>query len=93
LNVKQAKIFARQKKKLHGNQISELDLVIKSLMLKPDLGELKKGDLNDVRVYKFKMVKQLFLLAYQFDGSTMTLLNLGVHENFYKNLKKYRKNS
>jgi len=39
--------------------------------------------------YKFKMNKQLTLLAYQYDIQTpsITLLALGSHENFYRDLK------
>jgi hypothetical protein len=55
----------------------------------PDIGEMKKGDLNGIQVYKFKMVKQLTLLAYEYDSGvlTLTLLALGTHENFYRDLK------
>jgi hypothetical protein len=41
-------------KKLHPNQKQALDTAIKQLIQTPDLGELKKGDLAEVRVYKFK---------------------------------------
>ena len=56
----------------------------------PSLGEMKVGDLVGIRVYKFKMVKQLTLLAYTFEEDiiTLTLLALGSHENFYRDLKK-----
>jgi hypothetical protein len=59
-------------------------------MKNPLLGELKKGDLNNVRVYKFKMVHQLTLLAYMHDESNenLTLLALGSHANFYRDLKR-----
>ena len=50
----------------------------------------KAGDLSGVSVYKFKMVKQLTLLAYKYEDQaiTLTLLALGAHENFYRDLKK-----
>ena len=56
----------------------------------PELGERKKGDLAFLRVCKFKMSKQLTLLGYSFDDGTLTLelLALGVHENFYRDLKR-----
>ena len=56
----------------------------------PSLGEMKVGDIAGIRVYKFKMVKQLTLLAYTFEEDiiTLTLLALGSHENFYRDLKK-----
>jgi hypothetical protein len=36
------------------------------------------------------MINQLTLLAYSYDGSvlTLTLLAIGSHENFYRDLKK-----
>ena len=51
---------------------------------------MKKGDLNGVQVYKFKMVKQLTLLAYEFYESKLELilLALGTHENFYRDIKR-----
>jgi hypothetical protein len=40
--------------------------------------EMKVGDLTGVQVYRFKMADQL----------TLTLLGLGAHENFYRDLKR-----
>ncbi len=50
--------------------------------------EAKKGDLLGVSVYKFKIQKQEMLLAYKWDPKTRLLLALGVHENFYRDLKR-----
>ena len=51
---------------------------------------MKVGDLAGIRVYKFKMVDQLTLLAYTFEDETvtLTLLVLGSHQNFYRDLKR-----
>ena len=51
---------------------------------------MKKGDLVGVRVYKFKMVGQLTLVAYEFyEGKLfLVMLAFGCHENFYRDLKK-----
>jgi len=46
-------------------------------MKDPKLGILKKGDLNIVRVYKFKISTQLMLLAYSFEEHTLILTLLG----------------
>ena len=56
----------------------------------PLLGEQKKGDLAFLRVYKFKMVKQLTLLGYSYEDGTviLELIALGSHENFYRDVKK-----
>ncbi|MBF4426861.1 type II toxin-antitoxin system RelE/ParE family toxin, partial [Vibrio anguillarum] len=50
-----------------------------------------KGDLSFLRVYKFKMVKQLTLLGYSYQDGTVTLelIALGAHENFYRDIKMF----
>jgi len=90
MQIVQFSSFKKTVKKLHANAKQDLDKAIKELMLNPLTGELKKGDLNRVRVYKFRMINQLTLLAYIFDeaSETLTLLALGSHENFYRDLKK-----
>ena len=89
-NVLQTPSFKKAVKKLKPDQKKELDSAIKVLMAKPALGELKKGDLAFLRVYKFKMSKQLTLLGYSFNDGTLTLelMALGSHENFYRNIKR-----
>lgn len=91
MNVVQTNHFSRAAKKLYLNQKADLDKAIKYIMKDPDIGQSKTGDLSDVQFYKFKMVKQYTLLAYTYDDQTitLTLLALGAHENFYRNLKKY----
>ena len=66
-----------------------LDIAVKELIENPLLGEQKKGDLAFLRVYKFKMVKQLTLLGYSYQDDTVTLelLALGAHEKFYRDIK------
>lgn len=88
MQVSQTKIFGRQKKKLHTNQIAQLDEAIKSIMDNPNLGETKKGDLQGVRVYKFRIINQEYLLAYTNSENEVCLLSLGNHENFYRDLEK-----
>ncbi|MGR3176643.1 MAG: type II toxin-antitoxin system RelE/ParE family toxin [Candidatus Anammoxibacter sp.] len=89
IQVLQTPLFARQKKKLTKNQIKELDKAIKVVLKNPKIGEVKKGNLSDISVYKFKMVNQLYLLAYEWDKRSRILIALGVHENFYRKLKRY----
>ena len=90
-NVLQTANFKRAVKKLHKNQKKDLDEAVKQLMDDPILGEQKKGDLAFLRVYKFKMVKQLTLLGYSYEGGTVTLelITIGSHENFYRDIKSY----
>jgi len=65
MQVLQTPTFKRQSKKLHQNQKISLDEAIRHILSNPETGELKKGDLSGVRVYKFKMQKQLTLIAYE----------------------------
>jgi mRNA-degrading endonuclease YafQ of YafQ-DinJ toxin-antitoxin module len=90
MQIVQYPSFEKVVKKLHVNAKRDLDRAIKELMRNPCSGELKKGDLNGIRVYKFKMLRQLALLAYMYSESDeyLTLLALGSHENFYRDLKR-----
>ncbi|MBU0860213.1 MAG: type II toxin-antitoxin system RelE/ParE family toxin [Alphaproteobacteria bacterium] len=90
MNIVQTTSFARAAKKLHANQKKDLDAAVKAIMADPAIGEAKVGDLAGVSVYKFKMTGQLTLLAYSYAGETitLTLLAVGPHENFYRDLKK-----
>ena len=91
MRIVQTPTFSKAVKKLHANQKKDLDKAVKVVSETPNIGDEKAGDLAGVRVYKFKMSKQLMLLAYfiEQDTITLTLLALGSHENFYKRLKRY----
>ena len=89
MQVLQSRQFAKAVKKLHANQKADLDKAVQLLIQDPLIGDLKSGDLGDVRVYKFKIVNQLNLLAYSYEDEvlTLSLLALGSDENFYRDLK------
>jgi mRNA interferase RelE/StbE len=80
--------FKRAYKKLHKNQKISVNQAIVEITKNPRVGNVKKGDLAGVYTYKFNSVGQQFLLAYEFDTAHRILLALGVHENFYRDLKK-----
>lgn len=88
--IVQAPIFARQKKKLHKRQTLDLDEAVKSILSDPTIGDMKVGDLQGIRVYKFRSEKQQILLTYEVIDSTLYLYTFGSHENFYRDLKRYR---
>jgi len=90
IEILQTPIFAKNKKKLKKNQIKDLDEAVQEIVKHPEIGERKIGDLAGIWVYKFRMVKQEHLLAYQWDSEKRILIALGVHENFYRDLKKYK---
>jgi hypothetical protein len=55
----------------------------------PTIGTLKKYDLDYAYVYKFKILDQEYLLAYEIlNVEEIKLVSLGTHENFYNRLKK-----
>lgn len=87
--ILQTPTFKKAVKKLHKNQKADLDNAIKALIEDPLAGQQKKGDLSFLRVYKFKMVKQLTLLGYSYEDGTVVLelIALGSHENFYRDVK------
>jgi mRNA-degrading endonuclease RelE of RelBE toxin-antitoxin system len=89
MKIQQTLSFKSKAKKLHQNQVKELEAAIKKICNDPKIGVRKKGDLSEVNVYKFNMSNSLYLIAYTWDDkeSLLTLLQLGVHENFYRDLK------
>jgi len=92
MKVVQSPLFARRVKKFHKDQKKSLDYRIKQLLENPKLGEGKKGDLNGVYVYKFKLKAQQYLLAYRVKRNTLELIMIGPHENYYRDLKQYLQN-
>jgi len=80
--------FGKCVKRLHENQKDDLDKAVRAVLKNPAIGEQKVGDLAWLRVYKFLMVNQPALLAYEIDGPDRIVLhNVGSHENFYRDLK------
>jgi len=88
IQVTQSSAFARGYKKLHQRQKQDVDAAVHVIVENPLAGEVKRGDLAGVYVYKFKSQTQLMLIAYEFDPKTRHLLLLGSHENFYRELKR-----
>ena len=87
--ITQSPLFAKQKKKLHKNQIKDLDQAIRTILKAPETGHLKTGDLSGIRVYKFQSMQEQVLLAYEVVENHLYLYAFGTHENFYRRLKKY----
>ena len=91
MNILQMPRFKRHVKRLpRPFQQVVLDAV-EDVVANPVVGELKTGDLKSFRVYKFIMNRQLTLIAYKLENDSLVFYLVGAHENFYKNLKKYLK--
>lgn len=85
--------FDRVVKKLHSKDKKVLDGAVSAVAKDPFIGEEKRGDLVGVFVHKFKLNSQETLLAYGLQPnkkkpSTVILLAVGPHENFYTQLKR-----
>jgi len=87
MQLLQKPAFKRAYKKLHNNQLKPVNQAIQTIINTPEIGTEKKGDLAGIFVHKFDCINQQYLLAYKWDEHSRTLLLLGVHENFYRNLK------
>ncbi|MBL9028948.1 MAG: type II toxin-antitoxin system RelE/ParE family toxin [Caedimonas sp.] len=90
MKISQSNTFKKAIKKLHRNQIPELKKAIEKIANNPLIGDMKRGDLAGVRVYKFHVHPQLVLLAYLYEekGGLLKLIDVSSHENFYTALKR-----
>jgi mRNA-degrading endonuclease RelE of RelBE toxin-antitoxin system len=64
---------------------------VEKVLKNPGIGVEKSGDLVNVRVHKFKFHKQEYLMAYRVYEKNLFFYSIGVHENFYRNLKRHLK--
>lgn len=87
VTVQQMPAFKKAYKKLYTQEKKMVDDAIRAIIQDPEVGEEKRGDLAGVFVYKFKIYHQEMLLAYEWGVDSRMLLALGVHENFYRDLK------
>lgn len=91
-------------KKQHAPLQLAIEDAVDEVCADPKIGEAKTGDLQGIRVYKFTHKKQEYLIAYRpptdedlaAEGVEVELLiidfyQVGVHENFYADLKNYLK--
>lgn len=91
MKIFQSPTFFRYVKKVDKKFKAEIDSQVRLIAENPDVGEQKKGDLQEVRVHKFKISNNLYLIAYRHDDDEIQLVMLSTHENFYRDLKNYIK--
>ena len=90
MKILQTLTFKKQFKKLHDKERKIVVEAIAQISAKPNIGILKKSELSNVRVYKFNVVNQQVLIAYEvLKKDELILLTLDSHENFYRDLKKH----
>jgi len=87
-NVQQVPRFRKAKRRLPGPFQDAVDDQVRLIMENPLLGEPKTGALKGVRVVKFRGGDHQYLLAYRFfpTSNVVEVLDVGVHENFYRDL-------
>ena len=90
-------------KKAHKPLQLAIEDAVEAVCEKPDIGEEKVGDLAGIWVYKFKFNRLEYLMAYRppseemrrqgddKDKVTIDFYQIGSHENFYADLKRYLK--
>ena len=64
---------------------------VEKIVINPDEGKAKKGDLTGFQVQKISYMSQIFLTAYRIQAAEIIFFKVGPHENFYRELKKYLK--
>ena len=89
MKIQQTNSFIKAYKKYHQNQLKEINAAIQKVIDNPRVGDKKIGDLNEIFVYKTKVIAQLILIAYWYKDNelTLTFIAIGSHENFYRDLK------
>jgi len=94
MKIYQSRSFEKKIKKFNKAEKQVLDLEIKQLVQNPAIGTEKKGDLRGIFVHTFKLQNQVHLIAYRFiTNECLELIMIGPHENYYRDLKSYIKNS
>ena len=89
MKVFQSRKFSNKVKKFNKSEKSELDKIIKRILKNTQIGVEKKGDLKGIFIYKFKIKSVEYLLAYRIKQENLELIMIGVHENYYRDLKSY----
>ena len=69
--------FDRSFKKLHKDEKRALDAAVRSVISDSEIGELRKGDLAGVRVYKFRFNREQMLLAYAANTNQQVIILMG----------------
>ncbi len=93
IEVFETPTFKKSFKKLTTQEKDFVEEEIDKIIKDPDIGVQKKGDLSHLWVHKFIIFNQQILLGYSWKKAVLELylLNMGVHENFYRDAKSRHK--
>lgn len=92
IEIYQSKRFEKALRKMSDEVLQYVEDEIDKIIDDPEIGIQKKGDLNYLWVHKFKVDSQQLLLGYSWKAQVLELylLNIGPHENFYRDAKSRR---
>ncbi len=91
MKILQSRSFERKVKRFSKQEKKAMDKQVIKIAENPSIGTEKKGDLRGVFVHKFKLKTAQYLLSYRFVGDDLELIMIGLHENYYRDLKSYIK--
>ena len=93
MDVYQSRRFEKSLDKLNKSDLVLVEDQVDFVIEHPSCGVLKKGDLSYLRVHKFKLSGHEILLGYSWleERVELYLLDLGAHENFYRDMRRRRK--
>ncbi|QCJ70690.1 addiction module toxin RelE [Providencia heimbachae] len=93
IDVYQTARFNKTMKKMSESDTKVVENEIDEIIANPLIGEQKKGDLDFLRVHKFRLNDSTVLLGYSWVSNKLELylLQVGSHENFYETHKNHRK--
>ena len=91
MKIYQSRIFENKVKKFSKQEKRILDEEIKRITENPFVGEEKRGDLQGAYIHKFKIKTIQYLLSYRMINDRLELIMIGLHENYYRDLKIYLK--
>ena len=95
--------FRQYIKKVHQSLQLAIEDAVEDVCEDPEIGVAKNGDLAGIWVHKFSFNRQEYLMAYrpptdeqqrqnkEIEILTIDFYQLGAHENFYDDLKRYLK--
>jgi mRNA-degrading endonuclease RelE of RelBE toxin-antitoxin system len=92
-DVYEAPRFTKALEKLPHAAQEIVENAIDEIIADPTIGEHKRGDLSYMWVHKLNVGQTLYLLGYNWNEVRIELhlLQLGAHENYYRDAKARRK--
>ena len=92
MRIIQSRTFEKRVQRFRKQEKKVLDQQVRKIVRDPSIGQEKRGELRGVFVHKFKIHATQYLLSYHLaDATTLELIMIGPHENYYRDLATYLK--